>query len=294
MNKKIINKAFSLIELSIVILIIGILIAGITSGSALISKFKLSTARTLSNSAPVLGISGLSLWLDATSERAFPTGQDSDGTKVSDWYDLNDQRTYEKTNVSQSTIGNQPTYTKSAINGLPALNFNNTSNQYLQNTNVLGSSLFSSDQTTIFILQKSTTTSTTTTTAICWNVNAPRLVIHSPHNGTIYFDFGASARINTAVTNNFHNNPKILSFSHSSDGFSDIKVDGTQILRSAASYILPVSQSATFYLGRSNTTTDYFLGYIGEIIIYNRALKNDERSAIESYLSRKWGVPLTS
>jgi len=39
--------AFSLIELSIVVLIVGILIAGVTQGSRLIRESKVKTARTL-------------------------------------------------------------------------------------------------------------------------------------------------------------------------------------------------------------------------------------------------------
>lgn len=45
------NKAFSLIELSIVILIIGILVAGVTSSSRLINQMRLTSARTLTQSS---------------------------------------------------------------------------------------------------------------------------------------------------------------------------------------------------------------------------------------------------
>jgi prepilin-type N-terminal cleavage/methylation domain-containing protein len=45
--------AFSLIELSIVILVIGLLIAGAIQGSKMISKAALSSARTLTESSPV-------------------------------------------------------------------------------------------------------------------------------------------------------------------------------------------------------------------------------------------------
>lgn len=45
--------AFSLIELSIVVLVIGILIAGFIQGSKLVSKAALNSARTLTESSPV-------------------------------------------------------------------------------------------------------------------------------------------------------------------------------------------------------------------------------------------------
>ncbi len=64
-NNKVMQKnynAFSLIELSIVILIIGILVAGVTKGSTLYQKIKLSSARSVTNNSPVAYISGLSVW----------------------------------------------------------------------------------------------------------------------------------------------------------------------------------------------------------------------------------------
>ncbi len=47
------QQAFSLIELSIVILVVGILIAGVMQGRELISKVHLQTARLLTTSSPV-------------------------------------------------------------------------------------------------------------------------------------------------------------------------------------------------------------------------------------------------
>ena len=64
--KKNINRftGFSLIELSIVIIIIGILVAGITQGSRIIKEARLKTAKTLTESSPVASIRDLTLWLD--------------------------------------------------------------------------------------------------------------------------------------------------------------------------------------------------------------------------------------
>lgn len=53
------NKAFSLIELSIVILIIGILVAGVTQSSRLINQIKLSLAQSITRSSDVNSIDNL-------------------------------------------------------------------------------------------------------------------------------------------------------------------------------------------------------------------------------------------
>ena len=38
---------------------------------------------------------------------------------------------------------------------------------------------------------------------------------------------------------------------------------------------------------------NYYKGYIGEIIMFNRALSNTERADIELYLSTKWNIKLS-
>jgi prepilin-type N-terminal cleavage/methylation domain-containing protein len=55
-------SAFSLIELSVVILIIGILVAGVTQSSRLIAQFRLKTAQNLTINSPVSSIKNLSTW----------------------------------------------------------------------------------------------------------------------------------------------------------------------------------------------------------------------------------------
>ena len=62
------SSAFSLIELSIVILIIGIIIAGITQGSRLVTKMRVASARALTQSSPVTSIKGLMMWLETTMD----------------------------------------------------------------------------------------------------------------------------------------------------------------------------------------------------------------------------------
>lgn len=62
------NSAFSLIELSIVILIVGIIIAGVTQSSSLIRKMRLSSARQLtSTSFDNAEQVGLGAYIDSTS-----------------------------------------------------------------------------------------------------------------------------------------------------------------------------------------------------------------------------------
>ena len=114
-------RAFSLIELSIVILIIGILIAGVTQGSRILSQAKLNNARTLTKSSPVSSIKNLALWVESTSEESFSDDNTEDGQEILTWYDLNPQTSAK--NDFTGTTGTAPLYKTNIINGLPAAYF---------------------------------------------------------------------------------------------------------------------------------------------------------------------------
>lgn len=114
------KKAFSLIELSIVILIIGILVAGITQSSRLIRQMRLSSARSITQSSPVSTIKDLMVWLESTSEKSFDDAEEENGLTVTNWYDLNPQGSF-KYNAKANNVADKPTFVENGINGLPVL-----------------------------------------------------------------------------------------------------------------------------------------------------------------------------
>ena len=41
-----------------------------------------------------------------------------------------------------------------------------------------------------------------------------------------------------------------------------------------------------------HNNADYLEGYISEIIIFDRALKKEERISVQNYLAKKWGIKI--
>ncbi len=116
-------KAFSLIELSIVILIIGILIAGIINSSSLVRKFRLSTAESITSSSPVAGIKGLELWLETTMDDSFKSGEALDNSPITEWRDINPQSN-RKLSVLPPATNSKPRYVEKGFDGfIPAVRF---------------------------------------------------------------------------------------------------------------------------------------------------------------------------
>jgi len=81
------KKAFSLIELSAVIVIIGILIVGAMIASDLVKKSKIAAAQSLTKASPIAGIQDNALWLESSGESSFKDTETSTGDAVTTWYD---------------------------------------------------------------------------------------------------------------------------------------------------------------------------------------------------------------
>jgi len=81
------------------------------------------------------------------------------------------------------------------------------------------------------------------------------------------------------TTYNFYNNGNLLTPAVAPFAtFANFRVNTNRVFRVGA--------------GRNENTTPlyYFNGYIGEIVIFDRVLKNDERTSIEEYLIKKWSL----
>ena len=118
-NKK---KAFSLIEISVVILIIGILISGISNGIDLYIDSKIASARSLTLNSRVGRISSLVGWWETTLEKSFDKTESVEAEKITNWFDSNPTN-IEKGKLNQSTTSNKANYKTNIINSLPAILF---------------------------------------------------------------------------------------------------------------------------------------------------------------------------
>ncbi len=133
MQTKFVKEAFSLVELSVVAIIAGILIVAIVSGKGIIAQSSLVSAQALTKSSAIYSIPGLELWLEPTLSESI-TGATSgynlsNNDSISAWDDISGN----KISVTQVTETNRPKYLLLGINNLPSLSFNGLDN-YLFST----------------------------------------------------------------------------------------------------------------------------------------------------------------
>lgn len=285
MNK----KAFSLIELSIVILIIGILIAGVTQSSRMINEYKLTNARNLTQSSPVSSVPDLILWLESTSEKSFASAeQQESGQTISTWYDINPQ-SISPSNLTQSTPGSRPTYTTNLINSLPAISFDGVDDQMLSASI---SSIEFSPKNTVTLFMVANIKSAGTVLFKYEFDGDNRLGIEITGASYLRFDF-PSGGAGTLAGSTSIANQNIIMTAHSNKTNQTIFVNGSSYATQANTLSFATTFSAQIILGASNGDALFTQADIGEVILFNRALKIEERQAIEAYLSKKWGIKLS-
>lgn len=294
---KIIKKpnrlAFSLIELSVVILVIGILVIGITQGARIIGEAKLKSARALTSASPVASTSGLVTWLDASSASSFNSGETKDGTSISVWNGINPQTS---TNFTlQGGATKKASYVKNGIGGLPTLYFDANSSSTTGGVYTMAHNPnMNTENFTILIVMQPMEKFT----------SSARFVLHSQTNFVGGYSLWSS---NTPVTPqwNFqvdttstqsvlsgdaliYNKPLILTMVRTNTN-NTLYYNGLNPDTTARTYTQ--NPSASFFIGcQGPSSSSCFDGYISEIIYFNRVLKNQELLDINSYLSQKYSI----
>lgn len=148
-NKK--NNAFSLVELAVVILIIGILVAAISQGGRLVTKSKLTAGKQLTSTSPLQTMPNVEVWLETSADNAFSASM-SNKDPVADekWVSNNRLTGYKAINVGGDTY---PVYRSDiGINDLPILEFDVGSDNYNGTLHFDGSAYDSIDYTVIAVM----------------------------------------------------------------------------------------------------------------------------------------------
>jgi hypothetical protein len=302
--------AFSLIELSVVILVIGILVIGITKGSRIIEDSRLKSAQSLTNSAPVLVVNDLLLWLDTTdsqklginysgstntdgfSSQIFGNVDSDSNNRVSNWKNnaINNSSSY---SINQTTAANRPIYVKSAINNLPALQFNGSNYRLdIDDHHVLDT------PNTIFVVaqQQVSTSFGSLITRRSGNANGG-VFLRTVGSNTSYLVIDSAGYSNKTAqaVDTVTNKPFIAVGYYGGVGKKNyLKSNGTQYESTSVSAAVDnYTSGLAAAIGEDSAGNEAFNGYIAEIIVFGRKLKSTEITGIENYLSQKYNIPLS-
>ena len=276
------HKAFSLIELSIVILIIGILVAGVTSSSRLVKRMKLITAQNLTSSSPISSIKDLQFWYESSFEKSFNDSEETENSFVTMWYDNNQTNTLKSNMTTSTSTNNQPKYTESIMNGLPAIRFDG--DDYFN----FDSSLLVNNNFTIFVVERKTGLGTN------WIFHPIGQTCGL--NECLVIGYRADNHFTFAFYYNdleFVNNNLIGSKNRIHSMIFDRSLGKKYWLDGGISPDIFQNVTSSIITNKTTVIGNAYLGYIAEFIVFNRVLKDEERQSIESYLSKKYAIPIS-
>ncbi|MES2961083.1 MAG: hypothetical protein V4694_01735 [Pseudomonadota bacterium] len=271
------KQAFTLIELSAIIIIISILIAGVMTATGLVKKSKIAAAQSLTKSSPIGGIQDNALWLESSAESSFKDTETSTGDAVTTWYD-------QKNAVNKSSVvavGTGPTYSNT-INYIHAVRFVGSGTNYLQ---IADASFLNNTDYTIVVLEKRQSASagyfigdssvSTANQTLLLGYSADAAIAHSQGTGNAYTS-------NISTYSSSSDTPRVFTFISDSVNGKKTYING--ILAAQSSDTTKLSNITTLAIGKGYT------GEIGEIAIFTRALKADERKTTEDYLGKKYST----
>jgi prepilin-type N-terminal cleavage/methylation domain-containing protein len=282
-NKKFSNKAYSLIEISIVITIITVLIVGAFNGMEMVRKAKLVNAQNLTEQSIVPKIPNLMTWYETSLARSFSENQRENNAKISVWNDIN-PNSESANNATQSTDANRPTYITNRFNDAIAGIFFD-GNDFL---NYNGTKLVNSGYS-VFIVERRMA-GNDLATMIGGATTAPNSnLILAYRSNTIITQAHYANDIDIAVPGYSSPITRIHSFFYNRSYGKKYWLNGGINPDGAnASQTTGVLDYSNAWIGRY--IGYFFYGDIAEIIFYNRSLKTEERVAVEDYLSKKYNV----
>jgi prepilin-type N-terminal cleavage/methylation domain-containing protein len=275
------KRAFTLIELAIVLVIMSILIVIAIQGAGLVKSSRLNNARSFTAKSPIFQINGLIAWYEASSKDSFKSGEAYDGAQISEWHDINPFSIVDQKNKMTRAASAAVIYKAEGINKIPTIQFSGAGKISL-------ASFFQgvSAQGTVFLVfSPQTIPSGTAMVLFDSNVGANATSIGITNASTSLNAGSASA---PAATYAFNNNYVIaVNF----NGASSMVYVNNATTGSAASP--GTNQITGLTIGTDRNTANGFNGYISEVVIYNRPLKLQERKDVMKYLARKYGVAVT-
>jgi len=232
---------------------------------------------------------GLLAWYNSPA-----TGNDWDpsnpvnGTQIISWHDTSQFVIQHNLNAPS---GSEPEYTTNTQNGLPSIFYNGTQDKM---SAISFTQLALLTGATMFIICKFLDNSTQQTVTIT-NFNDFKFSISG---STAQYVIGMANGVGTDTISSVDKNFNLHTILFDSSLFgnsSRLKYYRNQILQTLNFGVTNVGSSTnasnnTLYVAQTQSATELFNGYIGEILIYSRILPNDEQQTVENYLRQKWGL----
>jgi len=255
----------------------------------------IATSNTATFTYSDLPSAGIMLWLKADA------GITQSSNAVSSWTSQGGNSTV----ASQALGTSQPLFVANAVNGKPVVRFDGIDDSLafsgLNVNGLTGMTLFLVSATSNGTQNPTAgNTSSATRSAVFWNEVSPGwgTVFVSPYQAAVRYRFGTGTNQSGALPDytrpaSIGGNFSVTSVTHNSTA-ETLHINGASVYSQTGKTAAIGNCDTTGYVGRgygtslsANATTCYS-GDIAEVIVYDRALSDTERQAVEGYLNIKY------
>jgi len=292
------KRAFSLFEISIIVLIIGVLLLAVSEAIDLVADSKLNSARSLTKGAQILRMSNLVLWVETSTEESWLDSLREDGEYINSsnkpvfWYDLSQQIS---TDLGFKFGGNF-LYREGSYGSLPRIKPLTNINS---NKSINYSSIFDDAGFSIFAVVKPSPGKPIL--KFCPQISG---VTSCNDNSQLLLEYDLNKKAKITFTG-FDNYSSVVSeiISYAKDGKGDQieiisaigNIGNVNIFSNAIPSKNPIatSYSRKDYVGFFNIGSDGDGGVeYYEIIVFGSYLEDKKRYIVEKYLSEKYSVKM--
>ncbi|NBW12864.1 MAG: hypothetical protein EBR82_33055 [Caulobacteraceae bacterium] len=215
-------------------------------------------------------LSGLLVWMDASDSSTYTIA-----TGVSEWRDKSgNQRSF-----IQGVGNNQPIISATKQNGKSLLEFDGGNDKLT----AAGNFLQIANCTMVAAYRRTSGAYGGILASSGDSDNSPGILIDT-NRGAIRGYINTSLEASGAA-DAFH-----IVVGTVTNGATVTYTNGTQISTSVASGTLGTDQTTTSIGTYRQAALNFFAGYLGEILAWNRVLSTTERQTVERWLGKRWGV----
>ncbi len=271
------KNAFSLVELSVILLVIGLLAAIITKGGSLIYSARISSAQSTTGAAKLAEIDGLAAWYETVMDDSLSANARIDNQPVSYWQDISSQFIIsESLNRLIGPGSNKIVYRKEGIADLPSLQFTSSGNFAL--TSLQGgvsnvATVFAVLSPTLSLTSKMTFLDSATGSDNALSMESSNFTLESGANYSLSSSFNSGGVY--VIGLNLSNEVKLFV-----NNVDEIDVNSSAVINGFNGLMV----------GTDRGGADNFTGLISEIIIFDKILNVEERRRVMSYLAKKYSI----
>ncbi len=217
-------------------------------------------------------------WLSSTNITNGGT-EPNNGDLIASWSDLTGQAS----SAEETNTANQPTYETNVKNGLPAVKFDGTLDRGLEGsfTRNNGTNL------TIILVAKMNTNTSRKAFFEFYQTGSPNSGSDSRRGFFFTYGFGV-ASVNYYLDDTDFN----IWVAKDNGTQSSLWENGSEVYTEVSNYFgrTDFMGSGQYVLGDDQTGGDKLNGYIGEFLVFDEDLSDEDLIKITNYLQNKWGI----